>query len=250
MKTIIQITDTHLYDNIDARLEWTDSQEIYPNRNLLAVLEQCNQINPDALIISGDLAQDETLATYQWLNDELKKLTYPVYCIPGNHDKPDLMKQAIPDFCYFDQGIELGNWQILLMDTSIPEQPSGEIDEQQLTKLEQQLSNNPDSPALVFIHHHPIPIGCSYMDGMMLNNAEPFLSTIAAHKNVRHLFHGHLHGAFEKRYQHLPISGAPATSVQADRTDGKVIFINKPAWREIKLSEKIIVSDKIWYLEI
>lgn len=249
MKTIIQITDLHLYNHIDTRLDWTDTQDIYPNRNLLAVLEQCNQQNPDTLIISGDLAQDETLPTYQWLNHELKKLNYPVYCIPGNHDKPEVMQQAMPDFCYFDQRITLGHWQILLMDSSIPEQPAGEINPQQLATLNQYLTEHPDSPTLVFIHHHPISIGCSYMDGMMLNNAESFLSSIAAKPNVRHLFHGHLHGAFEKHYQHLPISGTPATSVQADRRDGEVIFINKPAWREIKLSDKLIISDNIKYLE-
>lgn len=249
MKTIIQITDTHLYDKLDARLEWTDTQAIYPNRNLLAVLEQCNQLNPDALIISGDLAQDETLATYQWLNHELEKLTYPVYCIPGNHDKLDLMAQAMPAFCYVDQRIKLGHWQILLMDTSVPNQPFGHLDEQQLNTLNRYLSNDPDSSALIFIHHHPIPAGCSYMDSMVLNNGECFLSTIAKHPHVRHVFHGHLHIAHEQYYQHIPISGAPATSVQADRTHDNVILINQPAWREIRLSDKVIVGNKIHYMD-
>ena len=94
-----QITDTHCYADDQLALEWS-ALPVYPNLSLQRVLahfqQQLGEASQaaEALIISGDLAQAETLATYQRLNQLLHVLPIPTYALPGNHDQPHLMQQG------------------------------------------------------------------------------------------------------------------------------------------------------------
>ena len=86
---VIQISDCHLLAEPDC---WFYG--VQPYRQLEALVSQLHQNQPDALILTGDLTQDHSLASYQLLAQLLSGWSCPVFYLPGNHDDMELMQQA------------------------------------------------------------------------------------------------------------------------------------------------------------
>ena len=74
---LFQVTDSHCYASDDTRLTWTD-MPIYPNLSLKAMLAHLGMCADgySALMLTGDLAQEEIPETYQRVNAMLN--TIPV----------------------------------------------------------------------------------------------------------------------------------------------------------------------------
>ena len=255
-----QITDTHCYADDQLALEWS-AWPVYPNLSLQRVLAHFQQQLGDtsqaaqALIISGDLAQAETLATYQRLNQLLQVLTIPSYALPGNHDQPNLMQQGLngqiscPSIVQFDQ------WFILLLDTSKPNHADGHLSDEQLANLQQQLAQlPPDAYAIIFMHHQPELINSAWMDVMGLQQKVAFWQTLAPYPQIKAVFHGHIHHEYATVHRFangrcLPIYGTPATSIQLQANHPVfALASDQPAWRTIDLKADGSLSTLVNYL--
>ena len=114
----------------------------------------------------------------------LTPLELPFAGIPGNHDSRELMRAAFPSATYafpsgpLNQRVEIGGLDLLLLDSSVPGKPHGELDAPTLQWLDATLASSPDRPALVFLHHPPFKTGIWHMDRQNLLNAGEF----AAHR--------------------------------------------------------------------
>jgi len=71
-----------------------------------------------------------------------------------------------------------------------------------------------DRHALVCLHHPPVPIGSSWMDGMMLENPEELFPILDSWENVRAVIWGHIHQEFRARRQGVILYGSPSTCIQ------------------------------------
>src|SRR5665647_573055 len=120
---------------------------------------------PDFVVISGDLADTPTAEEYQYLKRLLAPLELPFAGIPGNHDSRELMRAAFPSAAYafpsgpLNQRIEIGGLDLVLLDSSVPGKPHGELDTPTVQWLDATLASSPDRPALVFLHHPPFKAG-------------------------------------------------------------------------------------------
>ena len=74
MKTIVHMSDLHFGK--------VDSKRVRP------LIKRISEINPDLVIVSGDLTQRATEKEYKDAKKFLKKLDCEVFVIPGNHDIP------------------------------------------------------------------------------------------------------------------------------------------------------------------
>src|ERR1700750_478957 len=89
---------------------------------------------PDFVVISGDLADTPNAEEYDYLKRLLAPLELPFAGIPGNHDGRELMRSAFPDARYafssgaLNQKVELGELDLLLLDSSVPGKPHGALD--------------------------------------------------------------------------------------------------------------------------
>src|ERR1041384_7331471 len=54
--------------------------------------------HPDVVLITGDMAACGLAQEYEVLKALLKKLTMPVYMVPGNHDQRDTLKAVFADW--------------------------------------------------------------------------------------------------------------------------------------------------------
>ncbi len=209
---LLQMTDLHLHDDPDGALAGMRTLASFG-----AVLAHARRYRwaPDALVLSGDLANDGTAPAYRGLGEMLAALGVPVYCLPGNHDDPHLMRELLARAGVdAGDGFDLGAWQVALLDTHVPGTHGGHLHAGELARLEARLARRPHAPALVFLHHPPVSIASPWMDAMGLDNAGALFEVLARHRRVRALACGHVHQVFETRRGAIAVYTTPSTCVQ------------------------------------
>lgn len=222
---IIQITDTHILAREGDTFDKVDT-----GASLRAVIRliQREPRPPDVLLATGDLVHDTVPAAYRRLRRMLLELGLPVYCIPGNHDDPALMARYLRGGnIRLKRRLACDSWQIVMLDSFHPRTHSGCLRKRELKFLDRALASAPDRPALIAMHHHPVPIGSPWMDKMALRNPDEFFQVLDRHPQVRAVIWGHIHQPFEDRRRGVRLLGAPSTCVQfTPRTDRYI-----PQWR-------------------
>jgi Icc protein len=211
--TILQISDTHLHAAADSRMRGVTTYATF-----LAVLEHA-QRDPrwpvDAILATGDIVQDESRAGYERFRASLEPLGVPVYSIPGNHDDPKLMSEILTSGS-FQLGGELrhGAWSIVLLSTFLAGEDAGGLGPARLQGLRQALAAHAGQHLLVVMHHHPLPMGSTWLDGVALRDAPAFWSIIDANPSVRGVICGHVHQAGDRMRNRVRFLSTPSTCAQ------------------------------------
>jgi 3',5'-cyclic-AMP phosphodiesterase len=210
---ILQFTDTHLFANNDGRLMGVDT---YSTCQQVMEVAKEQEESPDLVLLTGDLSQDETPASYERLAELVQNFKVPVYFLPGNHDQVDLMIEAFGKQPMFkaERAIELDSWQIVLLDSTVPNEVGGHLRADQLELLDRALSANPDKHALIALHHHPLPIGSAWIDQIPADNGQEFFKVVDRHPQVRMVLWGHVHQEYESERNGVLLRATPSTCVQ------------------------------------
>jgi len=211
--TVLQISDTHLHATADSRMRGVTTYA-----TLLAVLEHAQRDRRwpvDAILATGDIVQDESRAGYERFRASLEPLGVPVLSIPGNHDDPKLMSEILTSGS-FQLGGELrhGSWSIVLLSTFLAGEDAGGLGPARLQGLRQALAAHPGQHILVAMHHHPLPMGSSWLDGVALRDADAFWQIIDRHPEVRGVVCGHVHQAADCNRNHVRFMSTPSTCAQ------------------------------------
>jgi Icc protein len=199
----------------------------YGRVDTAAALERCvaalNDFapKPDLVVISGDLADTPAAEEYQHLQRLLAQLKLPFVCIPGNHDSREMMRAALPqDFAFpsgaLNQRVGAGGLDLILLDSSVPGKPHGELDASTLQWLEATLASSPDRPALLFLHHPPFKAGIWHMDRQNLLNASELAPIVRRHPRVQLIAAGHVHRATLTMFAGVPATICPAPNHAVD----------------------------------
>jgi 3',5'-cyclic AMP phosphodiesterase CpdA len=177
---------------------------------------------PDLVVISGDLADTPTPEEYEHLKRLLAPLKLPFVSIPGNHDSRELMRAAFPLASYafpsgaLNQRVEIGGLDLMLLDSSVPGKPHGELEAATLQWLEEILASAPDRPALLFLHHPPFKTGIWHMDHQNLLNAGELALVVRRHPRVQLIAAGHVHRATLTMFAGVPAMICPAPNHAVD----------------------------------
>jgi Icc protein len=200
----------------------------YGRVDTAAALERCvaalNEFKPqpDLVVISGDLADTPTAEEYDRLKHLLAPLKLPFVGIPGNHDSREMMRVAFPRAAYaspsgpLNQGVEIGGLDVVLLDSSVPGNPHGELDARTLQWLEATLASSSNRPALLFLHHPPFKTGIWHMDRQNLLNAGELASVVRRHPRVQLIAAGHVHRATLTMFAGIPSTICPAPNHAVD----------------------------------
>ncbi|MGC2427965.1 MAG: metallophosphoesterase, partial [Nitrososphaeraceae archaeon] len=105
------------------------------------IVEEVNNLKPDAIIISGDLTDDGLIFQFQQAQKEIKKFDCPNLIIfPGNHDYRHtgylLFRKFFP---YSNQIYEFSDIVILTVGTARPDRDEGEVGHRQNVWMEEML---------------------------------------------------------------------------------------------------------------
>jgi 3',5'-cyclic-AMP phosphodiesterase len=210
---VAQISDLHVRRR---------SEIAYGRVDTAVALSRCvDELNrftprPNIVVISGDLADTPTADEYDHLKILLAPLEIPFLAIPGNHDDRALMRAALPDQPYAQSTGALnmvgrvGNLDIVLIDSTVLEEPHGELDATTLSWLEATLAGSTTRPALVFLHHPPFITGIGHMDRQNLRNAHELVPVLLRHGRARLIAAGHVHRATLATFAGVPATICPA----------------------------------------
>jgi 3',5'-cyclic AMP phosphodiesterase CpdA len=194
---------------------------------------------PDLVVISGDLADTPSLEEYDYLKRLLTPLTLPFVGIPGNHDSRELMRSAFPQAYALSSGplnqrVELGGLDLLLLDSSVPGKPHGELDAPTLQWLDAELAASPERPALLILHHPPFRTGIWHMDRQNLLNANELAGIVRRHPRVQLIAAGHVHRATLTMFAGIPATICPAPNhavdLDLDELRGPSFRVEPPAF--------------------
>jgi 3',5'-cyclic-AMP phosphodiesterase len=244
---LIQITDTHIMD--DGAPSFNDFDTSESLSNIIKKIRE-DESNIDCVLLTGDLVHEATKSAYQKLADHLSSLTIPLFTLPGNHDVPELMEYVMGANGY-DTGksIKFGEWLIILLNTCVIGEHSGELAESELTFLRETLAANQDNPCLIALHHHPVSVNSPWMDSMILKNADDFLSVIDEFEHVRAVICGHIHQEFETKRNNVIFLGSPSTCLQfRPKSDAFAVDEKPPGYRKIELNIDGSIKTEAVYL--
>lgn len=230
---LVQLSDSHLFAEEDGKLLGMNTRD-----SLEKVIErvQTEQNDIDLILATGDLSQDGSLASYQRFHQLTVNLGSAVRWLPGNHDEVPIMRSACADTDLLQSVVDLGNWRVILLDSSIPGAVPGYLADDQLQLLEQALSEAPNRHHLICFHHHPVSIGCDWMEPIGLRNAQAMFAVLDRHPQVKALLWGHIHQEFDQLRNGVRLLASPSTCVQfAPGSEEFQVDSEAPGYRWLRL---------------
>jgi len=230
----IHLTDCHLLDQNTKSL-----LDINTYESLSKVIQDITQkkLKYDFLLITGDISQDGSKESYELFSSLIKTLNKPIYCLPGNHDDPSLLKNIFKQSP--NQAIsvnQIQNHLLILLNSHIENLVSGKISTNQLDQLNNILKTNANRPVIIALHHQPININSPWMDNISLENGDELLTLLENFPMVKMILFGHIHQEINTNHQHIKIFGTPSTCYQF-KPQSQTMLVDqlRPGYRNIKL---------------
>ncbi len=218
---LLQITDPHLLADPEGTLLGVRTRETFE-----AVLShvRANHEQPHAVLATGDISQDGSDEAYRYFLSQTAFFDCPVFWFNGNHDHGPAMEQIIGGTESAAKRYRSHGWQLVFLDSSVPDQVHGHLSDAELAMLDEALSEYPDDHALICLHHHPVEVSARWMNAIGLRNHERFFEVVDRHPQVRGILWGHIHQDLDEQRDGQRLLATPSTSVQfaPDVTDFRV----------------------------
>ena len=239
---ILQITDVHLRAAEGDTLLGVDTLH-----SVTAVLSQAlAEHRPDALLVTGDVAQDPVpdlyARFYGWLQAQYPG---PTLVTPGNHDIAGNMGALLE--C---QALELPGWTILPLDSHVDDEPQALVSDADFAVLRQACDKSANTNLLVVTHHPPVDIDCPWLDRDRIQNGHELLEWMAGHGRIRALVFGHAHQELNLTHRQLKLFGTPSTCIQFEpRSSRFSVDEQKPGYRWLLLDDDGSIRSEVRRVE-
>ena len=204
---------------------------------LQAVVARLNELGPDLVLVSGDIAQVGSLEEAARAAGILAKLDAPFYLTPGNHDTRAALLQAFPpaslpaqQAAHLSYCIEAETLRIIAFDSSDPDAAHGRICPARAAWLEATLAAS-DTPTLIFMHHPPVKFGVEESDAPPLEGADLLGEVVARHPQIKRILCGHIHLMAQALWHGRLVITAPSLSMRLSWNPAKMQpsgFFNSP----------------------
>jgi 3',5'-cyclic-AMP phosphodiesterase len=215
---LVQLSDPHIGAN------WAAGD---PVPGWEAALESVRRLPdpPDAVLVTGDLADHGEDGEYAVVKSTLETLDAPAYVLPGNHDRRlgvrthfGLPGEGDAPVRY---AADLGPLRLIALDTTRPGHDSGELGTEQLDWLATELASAPDRPTLLAMHHPPFATGSPVWDAIGLDPSHrvALADVIRPHRQVLRIVAGHVHRPIAAE-----LAGRVALSIPSTYVQGRLRF--------------------------
>lgn len=232
MPTLIHLSDLHFGPHHHAQLD-----EI--------ILRDIMTLNPDAVIVSGDLTMRARHREFEQARDFLARISQPILTIPGNHDQPiltprDWIERLTRQYARYEKHIHpaidsvlaTNDLFILGLNDNRPILPGGFWSRAQRAWIEDQLARAPRGAVKIIATHHQLAWNGWRPAGFW--NAERALEFLAA-RGVELVLNGHTHVPDATQTSHGIVVARAGTA-----TSGRTRRGNGNAYNLISIDEKQI----------
>lgn len=209
---VVQLSDPHI------GATWAEGD---PVAGLAAAVASIRRLRPapDAVLLSGDLADNRADSEYAHVLASLEGIDAPAYALPGNHDDRDSLRRhfGLPGETGtpVQYAVELGALRILMLDSTRPGADSGELDTGRIAWLEDALSSDPRTPTVIAMHHPPLVSHSPGLDRLALAGADraALADVVRRNPQVILIIAGHVHRAISGELAGRRVLSAPSTYV-------------------------------------
>ncbi|WP_208818227.1 metallophosphoesterase [Streptomyces marokkonensis] len=176
---------------------------------------------PDALLVTGDIADHGTEAEYE----EAARLLglrdgdapFPVLTCPGNHDSRAPYRKALLGLPATGGPVNsahvLDGGAVLMCDSTVPGRDDGELDAETCAWIESTLDGLDDGVrALLAFHHPPVPLHHPLPDSCPLRAPERLAALLARRPEVAGLITGHAHTPAATTFAGRPVLVGPGVT--------------------------------------
>jgi Icc protein len=158
-----------------------------------AAVDEINDLDPDVIVITGDLTENGLLFQYRVARDVVDsiKCKTKVIC-SGNHDYRSTGYLLFKKFFASRRVVKMSNCIFTIVSTARPERNDGEVGHRQVVWLERTLSKHGKMMKIVAMHHHLIQVPDTGPDNIPVVDAGDTLRGIMNAK-VNLVLGGHRH---------------------------------------------------------
>jgi len=211
MLKVVQISDCHVTGSLNTPYRGQD-----PHAGLRAIVDRIMAWGPDLVMATGDLSEDASAASYDFVAEQFDRIKAPLWVTAGNHDNSATLARVFPHTALREPvRIHSGDWQVLLLNSARDGEIPGRLDKEQLDVLGNLLADDP-RPLLLALHHHPWPVASNWIDRYPLNNPQALFEVLATGPDRQLIAWGHVHQALCK--QHTLESGKVVTGLAGPST--------------------------------
>jgi 3',5'-cyclic AMP phosphodiesterase CpdA len=195
-------------------------------------LKEIERQSPDLVILSGDFTQIGNRHEFVLARDFIRKISAPVFCIPGNHDIPrfDFVQRFIDPMRLYrdhispsvDTAHEEEDCYVVGINTARPVVPhwnwaNGMISQEQVDFVYRQFRYATPGKVRIFVCHHPlVNVKGAPIDTVVWGSSD--LMRVLQAQQVDMVLTGHIHHASAYRDENgkgpLMIGAASATSTR------------------------------------
>jgi 3',5'-cyclic AMP phosphodiesterase CpdA len=212
MRTIVHLSDLH-FGRVDTGL-------------LAPLREAVRGVDPDLVVVSGDLTQRARRAQFAQAAAFLDGLPGPQLVVPGNHDVPlyDVARRFLAPLKRFRRNVEAEEFpyfqdaEIAAIGVNTARSltfKGGRINRKQVAEVERRFHSLPEPVTRIVVSHHPFDLPEGGDPGDLVGRADMAMRVFAG-CGVDVFLSGHLHttraGSTARRYR---IEGYAALVVQA-----------------------------------
>ncbi|MFI1048404.1 metallophosphoesterase [Streptomyces griseoruber] len=200
---ILHLSDTHIQG-----VDGPDRRGVDPTASLrLMLAELRHQRDVDAVVVTGDLADDGSVAAYaivrELVGDFARSLGAPVFYTTGNHDERSAFTKVLgvghPAAVRAFPGAEraavssVGGWRLVTLDSLVPGEVYGRVGAAQLEWLREVLAVPAGCGTVLAFHHPPVGLAVSATQQVFGLRDPGGLAAVIRGSDVRVLLTGHYH---------------------------------------------------------
>lgn len=231
MTRIVQLTDLHVFSDRRAQLFGIPTRETLAE--VLAHVD-ANAGRVDHVVVTGDHTHDELPAAYADVRSLLSPWHDRLWQVPGNHDDRAQLRAAFSDriagtgaspvrFAFRAEG-----WLCVGLDTQAPGEVGGRLEPEQVRWIRDRLDEHDPAAAVLFLHHPPVLLGCSWLDAIGLEGRELLAELLEAEPRIRLVCCGHVHHESTTRLGAATVVTTPSTGLQFEPTGTTATFAAAP----------------------
>lgn len=217
---ILHVSDTHFRAEPGTGPTGVDA-DTQLERVLQNVLE--SGIRPDAIVLTGDLADDGEPAAYQRLRALVvpfaNTLATQLLMLPGNHDDRAAMREhlfgVLPSTTPIHASIAVRGLRIIGIDTTLADWHHGLVEPAELEWLAGELAQPAPDGTILALHHPPVRTRILPLQVLELQEQDR-LAEVVSGSDVRMILGGHLHYPTASSFAGIPVFAGGAVSTFID----------------------------------
>jgi 3',5'-cyclic AMP phosphodiesterase CpdA len=187
---------------------------MFLREKLRTAIMEINNMQPDMVLVTGDLTENGLISEFKLAQKELKRLkSDKIVYLSGNHDYRSTGYLLFKEYFPFVQVTETDEAVIVVVSSARPDRDDGEIGNRQNLWLERTLEKYRDKIRIVAIHHHIIPVPDTGADQITVVDAGDALRSLTKSKTNLVLC-GHRHRPWKWRMEDMQIVHAGSVSCE------------------------------------